>query len=200
MKIQFLFAIVVVALTTQTVVSATSARIQQSDISAEEYAVYDAVIDNMFAGNKVTFDFGGDVTVKLLVISNHTATDDHLYAGRFQDYRGAFSSIEAATVDDYAAKSKQSAALKSSFNLRLKYVLADARDLKDVGSENFSKRFPDSVGYVNLARVGFNRDHSQALAYMSHLCGGLCGHGFFLFLAKTRGEWKVETTFQSWIS
>src|SRR5262245_66253123 len=45
----------------------------QSNISAEEYAIYAAVLRNMFAGDRVTFDT--QAKVKVLVIEDRTVSE-----------------------------------------------------------------------------------------------------------------------------
>jgi hypothetical protein len=208
MRLLFLVSVTIIGLILQTIASASADPIQQTEVSPEDYAVYDAAIDTMFADNQVTFDFGGEVAVKLLVLVSPTDADveiSHIEAGSYddplKDYRGRFPSIQPQTVSDYAAKNKHSQLLKPSFNVKVKYVIVEAAEINGgPGSEGFDKKFDGSKGYMRLSGPGFNQDHSQALVYMSYICGGLCGHGFFVFLTKTKGEWKVAGTFRDWIS
>ncbi len=194
-------AVLVLVLTAHSLGGASYPTLPQTEIAADEYAVYDAVIADMFADNKVTFDFGGDVTVKMLVILNHTVAytfstvSSRSQTGVTEDWRSHFPGILQQTVEDYATKSTQPSLLKRSFNLKVDYIL--------VGPEEERTRRDEwhaADGRVSLSRVGFDRDHRQALVYMSFYCGVLCGHGFFLFLTKSGTAWGVDKKFQVWIS
>ena len=183
------------------------AALTQSEIPADEYAVYDAVIANMFADNKVTFDFGGEVVVKLLMVVDHTVpypfstVSSRSDTGVTEDWRANFPGIVRQTVDEYSAKNKQPSMLKRLFHLRVDYVLVSAEEeAKRRATARYDNQWHAADGRVSLSRVGFDRDHRQALVYMSFYCGALCGHGFFLFLTKTGSEWRVDKKFQVWIS
>lgn len=65
---------------------------------------------------------------------------------------------------------------------------------------NFYKRYPGSGGLVSLSVPGFNEDHTEALVYVAHMCGGLCGGGEFVILKKDRGRWVVDRTDELWVS
>ncbi len=86
------------------------------DASAEEYAVYSAMIANAFAGDKVTFNT--QTKIKLLVIQDVTiaeftdkVTKDDLY---FKEW---FPTVSEEVVQDYKAKNKEAVRLKDSFDL-----------------------------------------------------------------------------------
>ena len=68
------------------------------------------------------------------------------------------------------------------------------------GWEKFYKRFPDSGGIVGVSRVGFNLETNQALVYVEHGCGDLCGTGHYMLLDKGESGWKVAKRYMSWIS
>jgi len=158
------------------------AALGQSEIPADEYAVYDAVIANMFADKKVTFDFGGEVTVKLLMVVDRTVAYP-------------FSTVSSRSQTGVTS------VLKRLFHLSVDYVLVSAeQEAKRRDTARYDNQWHAGDGRVSLSRVGFDRDHRQALVYMSFYCGALCGHGFFLFLTKTGSEWRVDKKFQVWIS
>ena len=175
----------------------------QAEIPGDEYAVYDAVIANMFADNKVTFDFGGEVTVKLLVVADHTGAypSSRSETGVSEDWRANFHGIVGQTVAEYSAKNRQPSLLKRLFHLNVDYVLVSAEEAaKRRDTPKYNNQSHATDGRVSLSRVGFDPDHRQALMYMSYYCGSLCGHGFFLFLTKTGTGWRVDKRFQVWIS
>ena len=64
----------------------------------------------------------------------------------------------------------------------------------------FYRQFPGSTGLVSLSRIGFNDDHTEALVYVAHTCGSLCGSGEFVILKKTQGHWTIDRTDPIWVS
>ncbi|HEU0178479.1 MAG TPA: hypothetical protein VFV58_29805 [Blastocatellia bacterium] len=71
----------------------------RSNISAEEYAVYAAVIGDMFAGDKVTFDT--QAKVKILVIQDRTVSNIIAENEGERLKQVGFASISQETIDDY---------------------------------------------------------------------------------------------------
>jgi hypothetical protein len=207
MKNHFIYAVVATAIMASAVVLGSSRVPLQSEISTEEYAVYSAVIGEMFAGGKVTFDTGSEV--KLLVIKGYTVGDFLRADVENQDWkylRQQFPSISQETINDYVAKSKEAYELKDAFDLKLNHTLVKKGEVEGMfkggvnGWEAFYKRFPDSGGLVGVSRVGFNPEMNQALMYVEHGCGGLCGTGHYVLLNKGEGGWKVAKRFMAWIS
>lgn len=176
------------------------------EVSSENYAVYGAVIEKLFANNKVTFDTQSPV--KLLVIRNRTLDENHPLIKR-QVYGWEYtvkqlSPLSPDTVFDYKAQNKESRPLKDSFNLKIKHVLADdelvSRILKQGRWEEFYRQYPDSGGFISFSQVGFNSEMSQAIVYFEHWCQRLCGSGFYVLLDKDKEGWKVTKRHRAWVS
>ena len=66
--------------------------------------------------------------------------------------------------------------------------------------EDFYATFPDSRGYVEFTLPVFSPDRTQALLYVSHSCGGLCGTGWLVYLTKAAGRWSIADKTMLWIS
>lgn len=205
---KFLIALLVPALL---VISAGLIRSRQASdqpgIPAEEYAVYAAVIDNMFAGDIVTFDTQSKV--RILVIEDKTVSGANADIGEENEgerlKQVGFSPIlSQETIDDYVAKNAKSHQLTKSLDIKLKYTLISKEKIEQIfdglPSSEFYRQFPDSGGYIALSRAGLNIRGDQALVYMHHICGGLCGSGHYLALVKKNGEWVVQQNFRSWVS
>jgi hypothetical protein len=41
-----------------------------------------------------------------------------------------------------------------------------------------------------LSPVGFDANHTHAIAYENYLCGNLCGWGAYHLLVKNAGRWE----------
>jgi hypothetical protein len=179
----------------------------QPGIPADEYAVYAAVIGNMFAGDIVTFDTQSKV--KMLVIEEWTVRGANADMGEENEgerlKQVGFSPIlSQETIDDYVAKNAKSYQLTKSLDIKLKYTLIPKEKIEKIfdglPSSEFYRQFPDSGGYIALSRAGLNTRADQALVYMHHICGGLCGSGHYLLLVKKNREWVVQQHFMSWVS
>lgn len=116
--------------------------------------------------------------------------------------------LSRETFDDYLARNQEAKSLTRSFNLKTNYVLVDYSEIKRLTNltnpakafEDFYLKFPESGGFMVLSRVGFNRKHDQALVSTGWLCGGLCGMGDYVLLAKKSGAWSVEKTAENWVA
>ena len=180
----------------------------KSEVEAEEYAVYSAALDDMFAGRRVTPDIRAGIMT--LVIQEHTVRESFRTLAE-PNHRGQLRlrvpSVSEATIDDHVAKNKKNSRLKRRFNMKLDYTFIKKNDLdrffKDDlirGWEEFDQKFPNSGGFVGLSRVGFNSDKSQALVYVEHGCGIVCGSGNYILLRKGVAGWEVVGKHQPWIS
>ncbi len=72
----------------------------------------------------------------------------------------------------------------------------------DLGSKvgDFEARFPDNFGYFVVSHVGLNLNKTEALFYVDHFCGGLCGGGGYVLLRKVNGVWDVVDSHVTWVS
>lgn len=197
----------VAVLTISAVLSASPKLLRQSQVTDEEYAVYSAVIADMFAGGKVTFDT--QAKVKVLVIKDHTVSDSLRADVESQDWKYLkqhFPSVSQAAIDDFVAKNKEAHLLKDAFDIELNHTMVGKDEIDRMfqggpgGWEEFYKRFPSSGGFVGVSRAGFNPEMNQALVYVEHGCGGLCGTGHYVLLEKNDGKWKAAKKFMAWIS
>jgi hypothetical protein len=180
----------------------------QSNIPAEEYFIYAAVIVDMFASDKVSSD--PQSKIKLLVIEDRTVNNT------FPTFRGEeegkrlkqeFSSIiSQETIDDYVAKNAKSHQLTKSFDLKLKYTLIPKEKIEQIfkggldGWGEFYRQFPNSGGLIELSRAGLDSSANQAIVYIAHSCAGLCGSGHYMLLVKNGQRWIVQKKFMAWIS
>ncbi|HEY6333459.1 MAG TPA: hypothetical protein VI756_29310, partial [Blastocatellia bacterium] len=57
---------------------------------------------------------------------------------------------------------------------------------------DFFKRFDDAPGFLMISRIGFNKDHNQAMVYMGSRCGPGCRDLHFLLLEKAGDSWKIK--------
>ena len=175
----------------------TPAQISEHSIAVEEYAVYSTIIQKEFLSKEID----------LVVIENSTL--DYEQANRksiSKELDWTFSNLEATTIDSYVVKVRKSHKLSNLFKLPVKYVLVDKKDDEKLfqkgggGWNAFYKKYPRSPGIIGLSRVGFNKPMSQALLYVRVWCGGLCGEGTWVILAKEKEGWAIQDKFTNVIS
>ena len=56
------------------------------------------------------------------------------------------------------------------------------------------------VAALKFSRVVFNKDKTKACYYYEEYCGRLCGYGYFVFVERSGGTWKLKAKHQLWIS
>jgi len=181
------------------VLPSTSSAAHASD---EEYAVYSAVITTMFDIKAKT----RQLVIQDVTVNNETVIDKSLQENRYIER--VFPTLKEGVLRDYKARNKEPLQLKDAFDLDAKYILVMipqkeiARLFNEGGSwwDEFYKRYPDSGGFISLSRPGFNAARNQALVYIEHHCGGLCGTGRYVLLEKSKDRWRVIQEEMVWVS
>jgi hypothetical protein len=70
----------------------------------------------------------------------------------------------------------------------------------DLGPDQFQSKFPDNIGFFVVSNVGTNLSKTEALLYIEHFCGGLCGGGEYILMRKVAGVWHVADRHGTWVS
>jgi hypothetical protein len=72
----------------------------------------------------------------------------------------------------------------------------------DLGTKpgDFEARFPNNFGYFVVSHVGLNLNKTEALVYVDHFCGGLCGGGGYILMHKVEGVWHIVDRRNTWVS
>jgi len=170
----------------------TSAQVQHT-IPDEEYAINSASIKYLFSVDASQLVVIHDQTSFFSQPDNVENVAKHL--SRIQ--KGS-PSISQDVLDDFKVKNNQSYLLEKLFYLNAKYEFISRQEINNFfmgsdpgGWKAFYIKYPHSTGIVGVARVGLNKDKSQALAYVENRRSDLDADGFFAFLVKENGNWKV---------
>jgi hypothetical protein len=162
----------------------------QGDPELEEYAVYSAVITQMY------------VPTTLIVLRNEVAVVGS--DAPFRPVLNQLTSLSRATMKDYDAKNKAPHPLKPLFTLPIPYVLIGQEEIDAVhqdqvaGWKRFSEKYPGAPGIITVSRVGFNAWRTQALLLVAQSCAPMkptherCGRGHYVLLVKKNGTWEIE--------
>jgi hypothetical protein len=72
----------------------------------------------------------------------------------------------------------------------------------DFGTQtsDFEARFPNNLGYFVVSQIGLSLNKTEALLYVDHFCGGLCGGGGYVLMRKVNGVWHVADHHNTWVS
>jgi hypothetical protein len=98
-------------------------------------------------------------------------------------------------ANDYERRARTSYVLRKKFTLKTSYDLAG--ETRIVGSapkppsaagNDTSQKI--SSGAFYLSPVGFDANHTHAIAYKNYLCGNRCGWGGYHLLVKNAGRWE----------
>jgi len=175
------------------------------------YEVYSAAIRDIYLKGRDESKSDDDLRAKLVVISDHTMPyswekwNDPTQTTHKWAKNGL--AIDSRIVEDFKRKCKYSVSLEMRFAFPAKQVLISDKELDNFfrifahdSWERFYKRYPDSIGWVSVSRVGFNLNHDQAFLYVDLGCGDLCGSGYYAFVAKIGGAWSVKHTYPLWVS
>lgn len=79
-------------------------------------------------------------------------------------------------------------------------VFVNPSDLTGTNPRDFEARFPNNFGYFVVSHVGLNLKKTEALLYIDHFCGGLCGSGDYFLMRKANGVWHVIDRRNTWVS
>ena len=123
--------------------------------------------------------------------------------------KAEISNIDSTVFTDYIAKNDSVFFLGNPFNIPAKTVSLISEDelnfifgSQDVtgGWEKFHTLYPNSNGYIQFSRVGFNAAKNQAIFEMGHFYASLGAGGLIVFLKKENNTWQVVQSFYTWIS
>lgn len=97
-------------------------------------------------------------------------------------------------ANDYERRAATALVLKRKFALRMPYDLAGETRITGSGLKNptaTDKGISEKIasGTFYLSPVGFDANHTHAIAYENYLCGNLCGWGAYHLLVKNAGRW-----------
>ncbi|HJZ81270.1 MAG TPA: hypothetical protein VKD91_13025 [Pyrinomonadaceae bacterium] len=179
-------------------------------IAAESKAVYQFVLEEIFVKDGAN----------LLVIEDHTTgcpayedprLFDELTSGRetfFDVVSQSIPEAQPATLRSYYEQNRIPRKLKPELHLSTHYALVSAaemdqffgKDARGRGWQAFYSRYPKSPGLIFMSAVGFNSSYDEAMLYIGHQCGGLCGSGEYLLLRQTEDRWHIVDRKPLWIS
>lgn len=175
------------------------------ELTKDDYAVFTALLKGLQGPEDPEEAWAG----KEILISDVTAVPGE--AAKKTAGWGFRSKSKVApsseTVADYTIKSEGQCTVQGNFEEHASFkIIAKSKidsffdKASDDGWEKFYKEFPKSAGFWTFSRPGYNLAGNEALLYVSHSCGYLCGTGHLYLLSKEGGQWSVKNRLMLWIS
>jgi hypothetical protein len=171
---------------------------------AEDYAVYSAALLNRGGPEDPEEEWQSKPEI---LISDETTTDE-AKTGAMWGFRSESKQAPAdETVANFNSHQVKGCPLKASLDLKIAYGLISEKEVNGYfknrhhdGWGKFYAKYPKAAGYLSLSAVGYNNSGTEALVFLGHYCGWLCGTGHLYLLAKENGQWVVKNRLMQWIS
>lgn len=97
---------------------------------------------------------------------------------------GDWKRVLMSAIADYNEQNEKTYRLQPKFRMERQYELLTKQEI-------YARfKHPGEGGWVVLSAVGFNRQRTVAILWVSRGCPGLCGSGTFHVLHKIEGKWK----------
>ena len=181
-----------------------AAPLPSAALDNEEYAVYSALLQSLYAGG-----------AKLLVMDNYVsgcvpvgnnAEGEKAWQQSLNSLPSKLPKLSAKTLADFKSKARQCRSIEAKLTLPVKYLLLSKQERKQIFATpdtkkawaNFHQKYAGATGYINVSNIGFNEDRTQALVNTYRKCGVQCGAEKIVLLTKGNGQWSVAATHKVW--
>lgn len=120
------------------------------------------------------------------------------------DRQSSFSQSSFTTQVSFFLSNLLSTNIQTELHLpsSAQWFFINWRELKVDGTKpiDFQTRLPNNFGYFVVSHAGLNLGKTEAILYVDHFCGGLCGGGEYFLMRKANGVWHVVDQHIAWIS
>lgn len=168
---------------------------------SDEYIIYSIVIDATVRPIRQGYDE--------IVIEKLTTTSDGLteFSQMSNQTRKQLSKTTQETLNNFLSINKKPHRLTDSFYLKIKPRLISIEELRKYFAESpggwakFYANHPKAArGILNFSRVGFNKQHNEAIVYRAYQQDYLCGRGDYVVLKKKNDSWIIQKFVDVYIS
>jgi len=173
-------------------------------LTPEDYAVYSAIL--LDRGKPEDPEERWDNKPDLVILSLTDSREDGK-SGMWGFRSASNQHPRDDTVEHFNSRRKTLCELKPQLASTISYHLFSEEERtrifkKGVGAgwEAFYNKYPRSSGCWDFSPVGYSTNGTEALVYLGHHCGGLCGTGHLVLLAKEKDHWVVRNRVMLWIS
>ena len=188
----------VLLLTLAAAACAAEPSVQVAVSRTTEAQVYAAVLDTLYASAGSNERAVQDSTVAPIVLP--FPGEDISLASAVRSHERQLPGVRLDTQSDFLRRATDAVTLPAQLPTRLRVAWVPPEVARAAGERiaTFYDEIPTSV--TQLSPIGFSRDSTQALLYLSERCPGLCGHGEYVLLERTDDGWRVVARSQAWLS
>ena len=174
------------------------------ELNTTDYAVLTAVLNGLGRPEDPEEAWAN----KRFVIEDSTATykEESEETSRWGFRSNSKEAPAKKTIHALTSKAAISCPLATRFGDPNSYQMVSRDEIESLfkkgqdGWDKCYKKYPNAGGFWEFSRPGLNDNGDEALMYVGHHCGWLCGTGH-LFLVRKQGEtWKVVNRLMLWIS
>jgi hypothetical protein len=166
--------------------------------SKDAASIYRAVLDSLYS-------FYGEHPRKVVISDQHPTTQDGIPPQE--------SHVDSTTIAAYNFFSEISDRMNTAFSYRVPVAVLSKESKKALEREGvpleheanlhfaneetsgfwlaFRNHFPGAWGYVELSRIAFNFEHTEALVLSVHRCGSSCENGDTWLLRREGERWSI---------
>lgn len=173
-------------------------------LSDEDYNVFSAVLDGLGRPEDPEEAWKN----KEILVSDLTA-DPELTESEWGPWGFRSNSTAAPakeTEDAFKLRAHDLCRVEDKLHPAISHKMVNHSELANMfkkgadGWDKFYQLYPDAAGFWDFSSPGYNKARNEAVLYVGHHCGGLCGTGHLFFLVKEDGQWKVKNRLMLWIS
>lgn len=144
---------------------------------------------------------------KLIAIEEYTPIgfgdikdSDYVY------FKQNLKNLKKETFDDFRINNEKSDTIKNYFSNDFDVIILSKNEIDSIFFEKtssweaFYKKYGQTQGLLSFSKIGFDKEHLQALLYYGNQSDWLEGNGYFILFEKIGGKWIEKSSFTSWIS
>jgi len=165
----------------------------QTDPDVEEYAVYNALLESRFSGGNIS---------QVLIIDHTRVNHEELLEFDLASFQEV-TPLKEDLINSFKARNQQPHKLEPDLDFGLDYQLLSQEEVDELhpqdeasGWKLFYEKYPDTVGFVYLSRVGFSTNFKKALVYMEQYHYDQPLQGGYYLLIKRGGGWEIENGYE----
>lgn len=167
---------------------------------SDTYEIYSKIINKDFKKyNKITIE---------------NFTDSRIYRLNDSSYvfiKNELTCLKKETFENFIDVNKEIDTLKNNFKTKKEILILSTIEVdnifetnssweNDYGWDDFYKKFGDTQGLLEFSRVGYSKDHYQALVYFGNQSHGQAGCGYYVLFEKKGKRWLRRGKYLAWIS
>ena len=172
--------------------SSNPADLPPTDPEIEEYVVYNDLLESRYSSG---------LTSQVLFF-DHTRVNN---AGLLEQDLTSFQTetpLDEDLVNSFKERNQQPYPIRTDLDFGSEYQLFSQEEVDELHSQDeasgwelFYEKYPNTIAFIYLSRVGFNADFTQALVYIAQYHYDQPIQGGYYLMIKQDGRWVVETGF-----